>query len=460
MSILINPSLYPLLIVGAAMAAAAIYFGWFRRPAWALYTAIFVAVMPSGSLGYVPAYIESIINRSTAVVALVVWVFAVITQRDRVKWTITTLLMLGFLIWASVTLSWAGNLGRGGTTLGVYALRFMLFLLLVPSVIRTKENLDGLMHTLALSGWVLLVVSTATILLEGYTPGTRFSLLGMNVNRLGIHTLVTLPGVLWLAIQPENRHNALWKVMASIFLLMTISLIAVTGSRGSSISLFIILLAFWFWKPTRPWGIFGLGMVALGVVLAPFVFTTILERFAVREAAGDTLLGGRENLWQYGWQLITKQPLLGVGIGNSPLEMMALLGPSELAWQFDGRSIHNPIMAIWCETGIAGIILYLGVLMSAVWSFFRQYQEYRRRGMEWLMPYFALVVSVFLGYMASWVKDGGGESTHTFFLMVALLLIPSCLDTSELPSTNGVDAQHTCTSKKRMEARDLQPTVA
>jgi hypothetical protein len=44
------------------------------------------------------------------------------------------------------------------------------------------------------------------------------------------------------------------------------------------------------------------------------------------------------------------------------------------------------------------------------------------------MPYYAVVASVFIGFMASWFKGGGMESDYTYFLMLALMLIPSRLD--------------------------------
>jgi hypothetical protein len=37
-------------------------------------------------------------------------------------------------------------------------------------------------------------------------------------------------------------------------------------------------------------------LLALGAAVAPFIFTTTLERLAI--VRGDTLLGGREALWQ------------------------------------------------------------------------------------------------------------------------------------------------------------------
>jgi hypothetical protein len=43
-----------------------------------------------------------------------------------------------------------------------------------------------------------------------------------------------------------------------------------------------------------------------------------------------------------------------------------------------------------------------------------------------------IMLGIFIGYMASWIKGGGVESTHTYFLILGLLLIPSRLQASRL----------------------------
>jgi O-antigen ligase len=108
---------------------------------------------------------------------------------------------------------------------------------------------------------------------------------------------------------------------------------------------------------------------------------------------------------------------------------------------YEWVAIHNPVLTIWAETGIPGIVLYLGVLGSAVWSFARHYRRHRVASIERLMPYFALVASLFLGYMPSWIKGGGMESNHTYFLMLALLLIPCSLETEGLKESERGGAQ-------------------
>jgi O-antigen ligase len=349
-----------------------------------------------------------------------------------------------------VTLLWAEDLNRAVIILQTYALRFILFLFLIPNEIRTRHNLNGLMNTLALAGWVLMAASAVTVLLEGYTPGTRLKVFGMNENGMGILALVTMIGVLWQAVQLSQRHQWLKKLVSSTFLLGTIALVAMSGSRGSAVSLVVTLLAFCFWKPTRSWGVIGLIVLVLGLILAPFLFSTTLERFAIER--GDTLLGGREALWQASWKLILDHPWDGVGIGNAPDAIIPYARLLRSVLGYKRVVVHSPPLTIWVETGIVGILLFLGVLGSAVWSFAEQYLRHRRSDSRFLTPYFALLSSVFLGYMASWIKGGGMESDHTYFLMLGLLVIPSCLDTEECQGRTSVQAQTVGNSTPRLAA--------
>jgi len=299
------------LIVGGAVVATALGIAWLRKPVWALYTAILVVFLPTGLF---PNNIQSLLNRLTLVLALGIWLLDTITQRRRVVWTSSTLLMLGFLVWGTITLLWASNPSRGAEQLAQYASRLILFLLLVVNEINTQEALDGLMNTLALSGWIWVAAGVGTVVVQGYQRGTRLQVLETNVNAFGVSLLVTMPGVLWQVMGSSGRQRALRMVLSIIYVLLTLILVTLSGSRGGALSLLAVLLAFWFWRPTRPWGKLGLLILAVVVISAPFVFSTVVRRFS--EAEGGAL-GGRMAIWQASWLIISERPWSGVGIGNA-----------------------------------------------------------------------------------------------------------------------------------------------
>jgi O-antigen ligase len=336
-------------------------------------------------------------------------------------------LMIGFLVWSLVTLSWADRFDAAQVTIQVYLMRFVLYLLLVSNQVRKKEDLEGVMNVLMLNGGFLIIAGIIGFLTGGFTEGARFKILGVNENGTGILLLVTLPGIFWkLRQKPSGSHNKIKTLLAFVYLFVVIGLVALSGSRGSAISYLITLLIFVFWKPTRPWLMLGLIIFLLAIIVAPFMFTVTIERFLGAE--GNTVLGGREEIWPAGWQLIKDNPWFGVGIGNSPYAVTPYLYLTQPISTSSFTALHNPILVIWAETGIIGLFLYLGVMLSAVWLLVKQFFQHKAAGELYLMPYYAVVASVFIGFMASWFKGGGMESDYTYFLMLALMLIPSRLD--------------------------------
>lgn len=412
----------PLFILGVVVAMA-VSISWLQKPVWALYAAIFVVFLPQG---LIPEYINDYLNRSLLIIALAVWVFDVIARRRRIVWTGTMLLMLGFLTWSIVTLSWAPNVDVGARRLVQYTLRFILFLLLVTNEINTHDTLKGLMRTLALNGWVLVLVGAGTVLLVGYEAGTRLRVLAMNQNVFGIWIMITMPAVLWHATQRSGGHKTLRRLLGVSYIILAIGLVTLSGSRGGAISLFIILLLYWAWKPTRLWGKLGLIILVVAAISAPLIFSITAERF-IDQTGG--ILGGRIPIWKGTWQVIREHPLGGVGIGNAANEIYPRVARLRVINPGSGMiSIHNPILGVWADTGIVGLLLYLGVTASAIWVFIREYFYFRKSRKNSLMLYFALVSSMFVGYLLSWMNSGAMEYHQVHFLVLALLLIPSQID--------------------------------
>jgi putative inorganic carbon (HCO3(-)) transporter len=423
------------LVVGGAVVATAIGIVSLQNPVCPLYILIFLDFLP---VGLIPSNLHAILGDSVLLLALFSWLIDVGFRRRRIVWASTSLLMVCFLTWCLFTLSWAPNLIPGRRVLVQSTLNLVLCLILIVNEIDSLQTLDGLMNTLALNGWVLVLAGIGTLLRQGYAFGTQLVVLEMNENEFGISLIMTMPGVLWRAMRSSERQRALRMSQSFIFTLLAIVLTVLSGSRGSAISLLATLLACWFWKPTRPWGKLGLLISAMVVIGAPFILSTLVDRFL-----GGDLLGGRIELWRAGWLLIRDHLLWGVGVGNGDYAMPSYLRTITNRFSYRSRYVpaHNPVLQVWIDTGLIGILLYLSVLGSAVWSFVRQYGQCRQAGRRSLTPYFALVSCVFVGYMLSWFKSGGLHLHSTYFLLLALLLIPSHLDIESLSCTMESDVQ-------------------
>ena len=68
-------------------------------------------------------------------------------------------------------------------------------------------------------------------------------------------------------------------------------------------------------------------------------------------------------------------------------------------------------------------------LASAIWSFVRQYRRYIKTAGHFLTSYSVVVSCVFVGIMLWWFNGGESAYDPSYFLLLALLVIPSRLDT-------------------------------
>lgn len=415
----INSS-FSALYLGAVFLLFPIFWLWIKKPVFSLYLIVFISLLP---YGLIPTAIFDYLYKALAIIAPIIWLFYVIRRHEKVIFSIPTLLMLAFLLWSAVTLLWNTNINIGVSFLQIYLVRVLVFLFLVPNLIRTEKSLNGFMNTLALSGWVLVIASIITIISTGYTPGMRLKVFGENENGIGILALVSMVGVAWKALQPNKRRMLLWKVLAFSYLFATIAITAVSGSRGSAISLLVTFLAFWIWKPTRILGKVSFVYLIMIAMMVPLIYKTVIDRFTLIDQA-NTLLGGREALWSAAWLYIRDNPWFGVGLGNSNYVMLSYLQLFRSTLDIDFAPVHNPFLTIWMETGIPGLIFYFGSLISAIFIFIQQYVRGNKYFEGKIIAYYGIVASVFLGYMLSWIKGGGEESSYSYFLMLALLVLP------------------------------------
>ena len=419
------PSTYsPLILFGALLVAIAIGL-CFWKPKLALYAALFIVLLPAG---LIPLNYQSLLNRFLTVLAFVVWCFELIIRRRKIILTTSSVFMLAFLLWGCISIFWAENLGAALTTLQMYTLRLILFLILIPNEIHTKKDLNGLLRTLALVGWLLMVSTLVTVLQQGYTAGTRFKLFAENENAIGTLALVASLGVLWLAAQRSGPNSSASNALTFVYVISMIGLISMSGSRGSMISLLIAMGAFSYWRSTRRWAKLSLAIVVVILIVAPTIFLTTFERFTDSSSDNLAMLGGRTVIWQGAMQLIMDHPVVGVGIGGSSYAILPYLWMVSVAVGKDSVAMHNPILTLWSEVGILGLLLYLSVPLFAIKSFVNQYYRYKKLKIQKeFLPYFSLLASIFIGYMASWVKGGGAETDHMYFLLLSLLLVPSRL---------------------------------
>jgi putative inorganic carbon (hco3(-)) transporter len=421
----------PLLLVGGACATA-ISLLLLQQPLQALYVALFIRL---SAIAFPPPFgiVYTVVVNMAVALALGAWLIRTAGERRPILWNPVTGLIALYIIWSSVTLLWASDLDAGATKLVQY-ISGLVLVLLITNQVRSPKSLDGIMHVLGLTGWIMIICGLYAALFTDFRFGERLRVLypcseasgwlcaPNNENNFGSVLILMIAGAIWPVLRSSGPKRRLHMTLSVVMVLCSIVLVLLTGSRASALALLIVLMAFCFWQPMRPWGIVGLVLFAGLLATAPFLLDTLSNRFAEQE---EGELGGRSILWRASLLLLRDVPWTGVGIGNGPLELHAYISAltSYYDYRFDLPS-HNPFLEAGIETGLFGMFLYASICVCAMWQFLDRRSRSRMRDRA-LAGYFPLMLGVATGYLATWIKTGGVENHPTFFVLMALLLIPS-----------------------------------
>lgn len=408
-------------VFAGGLCAAAVGFFLLKRPLPTLCIALFLHLTPTG-IRMDDRIFDPILHLTTAL-ALTSWLLNTVSQRRPITWNMICVIIGLYMSWGIISLLWAPDIVEGRKKLVAYAIGFVL-IFLISNQIKSLKDLDGLMRVLRVNAWIIVMGGIYAALFSGYTPGERLKVLNMNENALGMVMLLMLPGVIWPVFRTSGAKRR-WMMAASIaYVLCTIVLVALSGSRGSMIALVIVLITFAFSRPTRPWGMIGVFMVVGAIGGAPFLEGGLSKRFMEGEGGS---LGGRAELWDASRLLIYDHPLTGAGIGNGAALLPQYVQEVSNDPYKLGRAkypSHNPILEASTDTGLPGMSIYLCLYASAVIQFLRSRRRACSREIA-LLPYFHVMFGVALAFLIAAMKSGGLEAQPTLFLLLALLVIPA-----------------------------------
>lgn len=423
--ILKNPSA-PVMLIGLAVVVP-IGLLLLRNSLTATLLAVFVLLLPPGDLQVEGIYMAA--SNGAIVAALGVWLVRVLSGNETIKWNPTCLLFALYIAWGVVTLLWAPDLVEGRRKLIAWTFSLIL-LLLICNHVRSLPAVDRFMRMLGSMGWLMIFCGTYTLLFTDFVFGTRLKSFGMNENTLGVMLIVALPGVIWPVMRSVGPRRRSMLILAITYMLCAVALIALSGSRGGAISVGLLLLMLLFFRPARKWAVGGVAIILCLFLFAPFLFDSLIQRAAEGEG-GE--LGGRPVLWEASL-LFMRDHLLGAGLGNGPFRLHPYIASltSATNHRMDLPS-HQPFLEVGVDTGLVGLIIYVCVIGSAIWSFVQA------RSCWLLSPscpdgYYLTVIGAVVAYGATWIKGGGLENHASLIMMLALLLIPSLVQQGDARS--------------------------
>jgi O-antigen ligase len=185
----------------------------------------------------------------------------------------------------------------------------------------------------------------------------------MNINQ---HAKLLISGV-FLAGFALSETRRLWRVLVILGLLLVFVGIVRTGSRSNYIAIAAGLMVATLVYRGLPLGRrLMLAAGGLSLIIVVVLAGSALGLFATglwdrledlyRHGLAE---GGRLHLWTIYAKMGVSHPFLGVGIGNAQIQVASYIGQYKVA--------HNDVLTHFAETGLAGLLLYLGFQIVVVY---------------------------------------------------------------------------------------------
>ncbi len=260
-----------------------------------------------------------------------------------------------------------GSVHAGSELLGYAARMALLFLWIqLSAALFRKEKSNGIqaLATGAQAALLIAVFSILPSLVEAYKASNIYLANGplfTHKNYAAASLLLLVP----LALNArEEGQLGLWLQRISVGL--AILCILLLRTRGVWLGAFVMTataVAYYAFKGNaqrRTVGLISLGVISIGIVAA--IFASGSEKIF----NSDTIQS-RLHYWNASWDMFMDQPVTGVGGGQWKIEYpgTGLKGTNEsvMSGQTSILRPHNDLLWMLSETGIAGALLFIALLV-------------------------------------------------------------------------------------------------
>ncbi|AUL72581.1 hypothetical protein ATS72_002760 [Pseudoalteromonas sp. 13-15] len=296
-----------------------------------------------------------------------------ISKSLKPHWSSTHLVFVIWFVWLTVCVFSASNKGMAieywtGVLVKVFIMVFAISWWLTRfshfSLVRMGIMISGIS--------VALVALSNKMNGIGLVEGTRVTISREYRSQLGDPndlSLVLMFPVSFLAAELFDKGaNKYRRLFAAVGLLLAISGVIATQSRGGLLGIAAILSFFLYQKVKNP---IVVGMCAAVAMLAMMVFAGIGERQSggAAEDGVDASAMGRIYAWQAAINMALSNPLTGVGVDNFYVNYY-FYSPH---WDGKNHAVHSTWFQVLGETGFVGIGIFVLLIASIYRSLSRVY---------------------------------------------------------------------------------------
>ena len=293
---------------------------------------------------------------------------------------------------------------------------YILLLLLVPNFVSKLYRDHGSIffrHLILMLAMLLFVALIYKYF--GWYPvgGGRFQGFLGNPNAMGVFCTVFFG--LYMVVR--QYFQELFSRGENIFILLLIALSTYyADSRNAIFSIAIFVFFFRFYKisPFLGFIIFIAVLFSYGFLMANY--HEIIEYFGLGTILREDSLesgSGRLVAWAFGWEEIQKNFFFGKGFAHE--EFIYYFGDNQLKLNLLGHegASHNSYLAMWLNTGLFGLVLFMSALVS----------KFIRASKNSFIAFPLLFSVLFSANFESWLV--GSLNPYTILLLIALTIMTS-----------------------------------
>ena len=334
--------------------------------------AVWIGVLFIRNLSFV-----SIGPNAAGIMIAFAWLATLRTNRAPVRFVLErhrrlVLTLLALLAWVSLSLAWSRDPGMGAGNVWQWYVAVLLFMIVATALVTPGHV--RLVTSAFVVGAVLSVligfaggglVDSSSALERATETDGRLQGGGGDPNYLagGLIPAIALAGALL-----GNVRNPLgrWTLLAGAGIL-AIGLAATQSRAGLIAAVVAFAAALIIYRRRR---LHLLAVAAAMVSLAGMWFATNPDAWE-RTTSFDDGGAGRSELWQVAWKMTGDHPVVGVGLNNfrtrsseyvrepGSLSDVALIAERP-------RVVHNLYLELLAETGVIGLVIYVGAVLACM----------------------------------------------------------------------------------------------
>ncbi len=335
-------------------------------------------------------------------------------------------MIVALLAWGLLSVLWAES-----TSLAVAQMfRYALAALLVPIVFTAVRDGSALKAVAAAfvagatfaAAYGLFAPPSASGVQGSVTATEQLNRIAGTVGDPNVFASVLLVGaILAVSLAIAQRDTPAIQAILIGCAVVCITGVVLTFSRGGLLSLGVAIFATPIVARHKGATLAAGGLLLICVVAYIGVLAPSDARDRIIANDGGS---GRTDIWKIGWRMVEAKPVTGIGVGNfqnSSIHYQIRPGAATVRTDLaDNPSVaHNSYLEMWAELGLVGLVLFLGILVSALAAAIKATRRLRRDGREDLAVIAGGVTVALISVLASdfFISE---QSAKHLWLLIAL----------------------------------------